>query len=300
MSGQPRNCETRTLIDISYRIPQTMVDLLQAVDDAAQKGGIPFFVVGAAARDMILRYGYGFPVRRRTLDVDIAVRVADWKEYNSLVGTLIASGEFDPTEIGHRFLFRATEIIDVVPFGPIAGQNKSIAWPPTEETVMRVTGFEESFRSAMMVTVRQDPHLELHVCTLAGLALMKLISWNESYPSRSADAEDFYYITENYIDAGNEERLHADAVDLLEVKSFDLGVAGAQLLGRDMAGLADDSRGLVGTILESESDPLGSLRLISDIVRVSMSMQKKSDEVLELITRVREGFSEPMKNRRNS
>lgn len=121
------------MIDISDRIHPLTVAVLEAVHDAAQKEGVPLFVVGATARDIIVRYAYQLPVRRATLDIDIAIRVEDWKEYDDLVRILISSGDFKPTKLGHRFHFKDTEPVDIVPFGPIAGNKKSIAWPPTED-----------------------------------------------------------------------------------------------------------------------------------------------------------------------
>jgi len=225
------------LIDISGRIPPSTVAVFEAIHRAADKGGISFFAVGATARNMLLRYAHQIPVRRATRDIDIAVRIADWNEYNHLVNILISTGDFKPTKLGHRFLFKETEPIDIVPFGPIAGTKHTVAWPPTEDT------------------------------------------------------EDFYYVAENYIDAGNDDRLYNEASDLMDVESFDLAVAGARLLGRDMDRLAQyDAHRKVHEILARESNPSGSLRLISDIMGMNIIMQEKFDEIMALIKSVREGF----------
>jgi predicted nucleotidyltransferase len=281
------------LVDISDNIPQSIVAVFEAINSAAQGEGIPFFVIGAAARDMLFRYAYGLPVRRATRDIDIAIRVADWDENNRLVGTLIATGDFKPTEIRRRSIFKGRETIDIVPFGPIAGKKQSIAWPPTEDAVMGVLGFEEAFRAAIPLTLRREPRLDVPVASLAGLAMMKLISWDESYPRRAKDGQDYYYITENYIDAGNDERLYTDAADLLEVDVFDRVVAGARLLGRDMGRLGEgDVQQRIDEIFVRESDPSGPLKLISDIVGTDITMQEKFDEIMGLLQSVRDGFSE--------
>jgi len=225
MSRQPESCGTRNLIDISDRIPPSLVAVYEAIQSAAQKGGISFFVIGAAARDMLLRYAYQLPVRRATRDIDIAIRVEDWKTFDSLVSILISTGDFKPTIPGHRFRFKGAELIDIVPFGQIAGTRQSITWPPTGETVMGVLGFDEAFRSAIAVTVRREPQLDVPVSTLAGLAVMKLISWNEAYPKRGKDSEDFYYAAENYPDAGNDDRLYHEASDLRFVRSCSSGTS---------------------------------------------------------------------------
>jgi predicted nucleotidyltransferase len=264
---------------------------MEAVRDAARKKGLSFFVVGATARDMMLRYAYDLPVRRATRDVDVAIRAANWTDYSGLVNALVMSGEFTATEQGHRLLFQGVESLDIIPFGPIAGKERTIAWPPTEETVMGVLGFEEAFRSALTVRLRRDPVLDIPVATPAGLAVMKLISWAESYPARGKDAEDFYYIADNYLDAGNDDRLYNEAEDLTQVEVFNRALAGGRLLGRDMYHLAeDDARRKMHNILLSECESSGSLRLISDIIGSNLSLQEQFNNILALIRSVQVGL----------
>ena len=47
------------------------------------------------------------------------------------------------------------------------------------------------------------------------------------------DAPDILKIISEYADAGNEERLYTDDLQLLEAAEFDITPAGARLLGRD-------------------------------------------------------------------
>ena len=274
------------------------MEIFEALHSAAQNIGIPYFVIGAAARDLLFRYGYDLPVRRATRDIDIAVRVADWDQHDRLVGALIATGNFEPTEIRQRYLFKGSETIDIVPFGPIAGKKHSIAWPPDENVVMGVLGFEEAFRSAIPLVVRREPLVSVPVASLAGLAMMKLISWDESYPRRAKDGQDCYYITENYIDAGNDGRLYDEAADLLAVESFDRARAGARLLGRDMARLVEgDAKQKIREIIVRESDPAGQLKLISDIVGADVFVEEKTNDIFVLLQSVRDGFLEGRRSR---
>ena len=50
---------TKNFIDLSSKIDTLTGDLFADITGAAAYLGIPFFVVGATARDMILTYGYG-------------------------------------------------------------------------------------------------------------------------------------------------------------------------------------------------------------------------------------------------
>lgn len=58
-----------------------VVGALQAV---AAPLGVEFFLMGAAARDLILRYAHGIEAQRATEDVDFAVMVHDWHAYDAL------------------------------------------------------------------------------------------------------------------------------------------------------------------------------------------------------------------------
>lgn len=267
--------------------------VLEAVTLAAHQTGISFFVVGAKARDMILYHAYKQPIRRRTGDIDIAVRVATWGEFEQIVQVLTLGGRFTRTGRPHRFMFDGLVMVDIVPFGPIAGDMQEIAWPPTEDTVMNVLVFDDAFDSAVRILLRREPQLEVLVAALAGLAVMKLVSWDDQYPGRTRDAVDSYYIAESYTDAGNDERFYHDAADLMEVEKFDYVSAGARLLGRDMARIAAEAtRQKVRTILDRETDQLGSLKLVSDIIRERPSLQETSEVVLGLLESVRMGFNE--------
>jgi predicted nucleotidyltransferase len=55
---------TAPLLDISEKIDQSLVELCAIVADCAAGLQIPYLVVGASARDMVLHYGYGAKVQR--------------------------------------------------------------------------------------------------------------------------------------------------------------------------------------------------------------------------------------------
>lgn len=47
----------------------------------AQPIGIDFFLMGAAARDLMLQVAYGIDTGRKTEDVDFSVMVSDWTTF---------------------------------------------------------------------------------------------------------------------------------------------------------------------------------------------------------------------------
>ncbi|MGA9117852.1 MAG: nucleotidyl transferase AbiEii/AbiGii toxin family protein, partial [Bacteroidota bacterium] len=259
---------------------------------------IDYFVVGATARDIMLDFAYHVPIRRATKDIDIAIRVSDWNDYDRLANKLMSTGQFQRSKRGHRFTFRDGEPIDIVPFGEIGGTEKSITWPSTESFVMGVLGFEEAFRSAVVVMLRREPALAIRVSTLAGLAVMKLISWDEAYPERAKDAQDFYLVANWYVDAGNYERVMSEDLNFSRLDNLDRTLSGARLLGRDMASIADGrTHSRLNDIFTRETDPGGSLRLVQNIAATSITLEEEFDNILRLIESVRIGFQRPTKQK---
>ena len=68
--------------------------LVRALQAVAQPRDVDFFLMGAAARDLMLRHAHGINAARLTEDADFAVMVGDWRSFEDLRAGLIASGEF--------------------------------------------------------------------------------------------------------------------------------------------------------------------------------------------------------------
>src|SRR4030065_2072108 len=247
---------TSILFNLSGRIEKPVVDTLHFLKKVADSLGIPFFVVGAFSRDLILKHGYGIEPRRKTGDIDLGMEVADWEQFEKLKESLIETGHFCLTPEKHR-LRCGTILIDILPFGPITDKNKKISWPPEHEIVMSMVGFEEAYEYSITVRLSSDPELDIKLASLPGLAIMKRISWKEKYPNRRRDAEDLFFIMNKYEEAGNSERLYEEDLPLLQEEGFDTKLAGTRLLGRDMVKISDPetSRTIKG-ILDAETEEM--------------------------------------------
>ncbi|MDH5415539.1 MAG: hypothetical protein OEW87_15490, partial [Flavobacteriaceae bacterium] len=93
----------KSLIDISEKIDKRRLNAIEAIAEIAGSLKIPFYIIGASARDFLLSYGHDIATTRATLDVDIGVRVPDWDRYGELRKGLIETGEFKACEEAHRF-----------------------------------------------------------------------------------------------------------------------------------------------------------------------------------------------------
>jgi predicted nucleotidyltransferase len=284
---------SRILFDLSGKIDHLTVEALSAVKSIADSNNSPFFVVGASARDFLLKHCYGIEPRRLTTDIDLGVQVADWTQFHKLTDALKATGRFLPDERQKQRYHFESVLIDIVPFGPITDENQKIAWPPEHEIFMSMVGFKEAYEYAITVRINTTPELDLKLPTLPGLALMKLVSWNEKYPARTKDAEDLLLIMRKYEDAGNSDRLFNKEPELLQEEKFDVELAGIRLLGRDMAQIADiETLEIVKAILERETGEQSQYRLITDMIRGAPDYENRFEETLKQVEKLKTGLSE--------
>ena len=226
------------MLNISGKIDQATVELLGIVDQVANETGMPYLIVGATARDMVMHYGYGAAVQRATADVDFAVQLPDWEAYTNITGRLVEHG-FKKGRSPQRLISPLGIPIDLVPFGEIADGNLSIQWPPSGETVMDVTGFDEAHACAMQITVRDDPDLNVPIASPQGLMLLKLIAWNDRAPDlRQKDATDIAYLLETYQNVEGVLEQTYDVVGLMDRCDWDIDIGTAHILGLDTAAIA--------------------------------------------------------------
>jgi predicted nucleotidyltransferase len=283
----------KNFLNISGKIESIRLAALEGIADIADLEDIPFFIVGATARDLILAKGHNIRPFRATLDIDIGVRVSDWSQYNKLKEGLVGTGEFKETREYQRLIFHDRLNIDLIPFGPIADKMGNIKWPPDEEIVMHIILFEEAFANSQTLRLREDPILEINVVTLAGLAVMKIISWNDGYPNRRKDASDLALIMGNYTDAGTAERIFNEHSDLLDSEDFDYVNAGARLLGRDIATiLSAELKDSVLEVLDKETGKQERYKLIEDMLMSNTLIRVDFDRLLGFLEEVKKGILE--------
>lgn len=281
------------LFNLSGKINQKTVDALSVVKSIADSLNIPFFVVGASARDFILENCYGIKPGRITRDIDLGVEVASWEQFRQLTESLMATGKFSPDKKEpQRFHFDSV-LIDILPFGAITDEKRRISWPPEHEIFMSMLGFKEAYESSITVRLSTNPEINIKLPTLPGLAIMKIISWKEKYPERKKDAEDLLLIMQKYEEAGNFERLYEEEQELLQEENFDTRLAGIRLLGRDMARISDlDTLRIVRKILDGETGEQSHYRLVADMLRGTPAIEEKFDYILMQLDKLRIGINE--------
>lgn len=249
------------------------------------------FVIGAAARDLIFEYVYDARIQRATEDLDFGVAVATWADYDNLKAQLIGSKKFakDPKQ-EQRILWTEKvehEIpIDLVPYGGVEIRETTIAFPPSEDFKMSTLGFREVSQNLLTLEVSKGFSIEL--ASPAGVALLKFVAFNDRPAQRRRDIQDIVFIAENYMAAGNEDRLYdprSGDTDLLKDENFDYRTAGARLLGRDIVPLLNtETKSLISRILD-EDPSSGSMDQLIDIVNQNRLRDTDVDELARSIFR---------------
>ena len=258
---------TSILLNLSPKIDSLFLTIFESLDTAASAVGIPYFIVGATARDMILSMGYGIEISRATADIDLGINVSSWDEFNQLKEALTNTGRFSEHRARQRLIYDNSIPVDIVPFGAISNADGNIRWPPDQDGVMNIVGFEDAFKLAQPVRLREEPPLDINFASPLGLAVMKLLAWADRNTAGNKDAIDLATVLRTYLDAGNRERLYNDHPDLL-TEDFDYVLAGAELLGRDIASsVSSPTKRLIIEILRQETDVDSQSRLAEDMSR---------------------------------
>jgi len=204
---------------------------------------------------------------------------------------LISTRRFKADRAIQRVLYQHSADIsvgvDLIPFGGIQ-EGSQIRWPPHNDSVMNVAGFREALESAIQVQV--DIDLVIPVASLPGLIILKLFAWADRKHEKR-DAPDILKILADSADAGNEDRLYADELPLLEAAGFDVPIAGAHLLGKDARRIACQET--VASIAEILANPNLKRELLNQLVQAS----PRSDESFagycaRLLNNFQRGFTE--------
>lgn len=265
------------------------------IQQVADTFGVRVFVVGAVARIILLENVHGLNPGRTTTDVDVALAVDHWEQFQKLKGSLLENPSFDAAEhIAHRLYFRVPASkhpynVDLIPFGGVETSPSTIAWPPDMAILMNVAGFSDAFAAAVGVEAR--PGLQISVASLPGIAVLKLFAWADRRHENSKDALDFLMLLRSYHEAGNENRIYEDASALavLEAVEYDPELAGAWLLGNDVSTMvsAPTVSGLE-TLLNN-----GTTRdqLIEDMSRAMLGREDAMHHASRLLEQFTKGFT---------
>lgn len=257
-------------------------ELLTRLTCFFQEINTEFYIIGATARDLLLYNVYGYQSDRKTYDLDIAIGISDWEQFDTIVDLLPKEADFskDKSQL-QRFLYKGHFKLDIVPFGRIANERGVIYWQSAGERRMSVIGFQQMAQFAL--TVQIDNELPIKVASLPGAFILKLIAWKDRHLENNKDAYDMALLIENYFEI-HIERIAIEHFDILEDDDFDEFIAGGKLMMRDVkAMLVGDQQALdyLKDIITEEVEKQENSPLINKILETLR--QLKYEQVLRLL-----------------
>jgi predicted nucleotidyltransferase len=232
------------MLKLELPLDPGLVRVIAAVQNGAEAEGVDIFLVGAAARDLLLVHVHGQRVRRATKDLDFAVALASWKAFEQLKARLIRENGFayDTRQI-QRLVFTSEgegtgTSIDLAPFGELQLDRQTLVWQPEMDVTMTVAGFEEALDSAQLVEL--EVGLQVKVASLPGLTILKLFAWGDRGRRDGKDAVDLLNLLRSYGEAGNFDRMTdpSQVFDRYIELEGNEEKTGAWLLGLDCGRLA--------------------------------------------------------------
>ena len=257
--------------------------ILQALNSFFQSKKIDFYIVGATARDILLTNLYGLIPERKTMDIDIAIAISDWKEFEIIERELPQREYFEKdSHQKQRFIYKGFYAIDVIPFGKIAQKDGNIYWPPDGVIAMSVSGFPEI--AAATISVSIDNEFDIKVSSLSGFFLLKLMAWKDRYLSSSKDAYDIALILLHYLGI-NEQRAVQEYYDLYEAEPFDQIEASGRLIARDIKALIGrnkDTMTYLMEILRREIELSQESPLVNQLIKANTKLNPT--QVLRILT----------------
>jgi hypothetical protein len=172
-----------------------LFDTLQALHSCVTKLGLELYVVGATARDLIMKLLDESPSKRETSDLDVAIVLSDWSQFDNLSKELL-SNHFHKGKSKQKFYYKGEHHendyeVDIVPFGDIA-DDEVILWPPDGTPEMSVKCFTDVMNHSIPISV--DEKFIVHIAPLAGQFFIKLDSWMDRHDREHKDADDMFFI----------------------------------------------------------------------------------------------------------
>ena len=121
--------------ELSNPPAEDLLRVARVVCRVASEANVPFLLVGAAARDLVLGSVWGLSCGRATADIDFGFAISSWPEFNRLRDRLTGTGLLSraPNQT-QRLIYQDTGSaaripVDFVPFGEQRNQSTRVEYP---------------------------------------------------------------------------------------------------------------------------------------------------------------------------
>ena len=272
------------------RQSSTITELLSALERGLEKFEIDFYLVGAVARDAWMGI-HNKQARRTTGDIDFAVLINNVSVYETLKDYLIQVESFAPSkENAFVLIWKDKTQVDLMPFGAIEDHEGTVTVEGAGFTSLQMPGFSEIYEEGLPQLVLENKH-QFKFCTLPGIALLKLIAWDDRPEARRKDIKDISDILHHFFDM-YDEQIWENHNDLFEDEYDNLTSIAAQVMGREISKIAKRNEKLfnrISAILNNNTDDIDN-STIATIMTEDFG-NTVEDNVL-LLRKLKQGFDQ--------
>jgi predicted nucleotidyltransferase len=212
------------------------------IDEIMRELNIPYYLIGVSAIALELLKA-GIKPSRGTKDIDFAVMISKIKEYDNISSMMEAKG-FKKVSAPWTFYSDIFKVaIDLLPFSEIE-ENHTFNFNE-RYTDLHLLGFREVMEEAVPVQIEEKI---ANIPPLAGMVILKLISWSDRPEERENDLSDILKIIEHYYALKWDEivEMHYDTLDK---EPFDQKIIAAEVLGRNARLYLDKSKAISERVL---------------------------------------------------
>ena len=256
--------------------------ILEELIPVFEKMQIKFFLIGAVARDILMDLS-GEKPGRATMDLDIAIAIDKWEEFEQLSDEITGLPNFEKDNLQkQRFLYKNDFQLDIVPYGDIKDQHDKIFWPPDQSFAMSVVGFEEAEKE--LLKIHLDDEINFEIVSLTGIFLLKLFAWKDRFHKTNKDADDIGFMLTNYLNINRDLSFQEPYNKVYEGDDYSDITAGAVILGMHLNDMMNKSPNVkidVKKLLLTEIQKAEESILINQIIETNRNL--KFEEVKEAL-----------------
>lgn len=180
-------------------MPPERVEALVEIQAICQSTGHHLVLVGAYAREVTFDRAVERAPQRATRDVDAAVHLTGWAEFEHLASAITATGRFRRVDSdGLTFIHENGTQVDLIPHGPIAGPDARLRWPNDATRTMSMEGFDAVREHAVPTNI---DGVIFSVADLPDLVALKLFAYADRRNRSTKDLEDLVFILRHATDA---------------------------------------------------------------------------------------------------
>lgn len=239
----------------------------EEINEACKELNLSFFIVGAFARDLLLEQIYRQKTGIATRDIDLAIKVDSWNNYDRLIKCLKEKYGYKNGRVAHEFVSSNGMITDIVPFGKIE-EGRKISFPPNFTKIINMVGFAEVYQSCIEIII--DKQVKVKIVSLEGIVILKLIAWKDRQPASISQkhTRDIYLIIKNYFDIKVSE-FAEEFSDIFDDENYDFLSGGAKVIGRRIGQMSNQSKNLknnIGMVFSKILENKGNSLFISQLV----------------------------------